>query len=350
MSDMFSPFADQAMPRNMIPPSHITDIFNKIFVFYFIAITAINDEKKLKVMFLSLAVIGMYYAYWCNQMFFSGLMYLLNTNGRLAGPDGVYHDENALGMLLVTCMPFIYYAGVMSKNMIVKLGFWAFIPLLWHGVFLAASRGSMIALAAATLFIAIRSRSKMVGIVIIIGLIGAIMTQAANVVSRGEQTGGEDGEKEITFSSDESAADPRLISWRVGFDIMADYPLLGTGVGRFQQAFPTYSATKVHVAHNTFIQFGADSGLLAGIIYILFFYFAYKNYRKLSKELKADPNDTIFVLNEALAASMMSFFICAVFLNLMIYEILYFLLILNLLKQKLLEIRNNTPQVAPAPG
>ena len=331
LSNIFTPFADHAMPGNMIPPSFTLESFNKIIIFYLIAVTAINTQEKLRYMFISIAFVSMYYAYWCNNIYFSGLMYVLNDNGRLAGPNGIYSDENALAMLLVTTMPFIYYSGLLVKKNIYKLGIWSFIPLLWHAVFLTASRGGMLSLAAATLFIALRSKSKALGIVILFGLAVAIATQASSVLNRSTETEGQD----ISFSDDEAALDPRLISWRVGFDIIADYPFLGVGVSRFQQAFPNYSETKVHVAHNTFIQFASGSGLFAGLIYIGLFYSAFKGYRKDLKNLA--PDEFLYVCNEATAASLIAFFICAVFLDLMTYEIFYLLLIVNISKQLLSE-------------
>ena len=114
--------------------------------------------------------------------------------------------------------------------------------------------------------------------------------------------------------------------------------MFGVGVGNFMEAFPEFSRTRPHVAHNTFFQFSANCGVFAGLIYLWFFAVRLPT---LKRSVKIHGRDTFprgfkrDYLDDLLNSLFLGFFVVAIFLDLMIYEIMYFILMLGFVKYTL---------------
>ena len=114
-----------------------------------------------------------------------------------------------------------------------------------------------------------------------------------------------------------------------------DYPLTGVGLGNFLVAFPDYSDEKPIVCHNTLFQIGSENGLIALIMYLLICSNLVKDCLKLKKSQKSSENRLLKYSNDAILCSFFGFFVCSFFLNLATYELLYYLICLNTVKNKL---------------
>ena len=321
LSHVFSPFDIVTHDNRIIDPAFTLSIFNKSILFYFIAVLLIVDLKKLKVCIYVILIITLYYTYWANNAYFDRQFWRFGDNGRLNGPPGLYIDENTFSLVFVVGMPVVYYVGLLCRNVMIKYAIWLCIPLLWHAVFLTASRGGLLALAVVSLYIGARSYSKKMSVVVVAGLFLASMWQGGAILDRVDSA----MEEDASGYSDDVVADPRLISWQVGLKMLADHPLLGVGVGKFIVAFPNYSDTRSYVAHNTFLQFASNSGLAAGVIYLWFLIHSFKT-RKISTTEEKHSFEN--VSGDLVFACMLGFYTSAVFLDLMIFEYLYFLLII----------------------
>jgi len=322
----FSFYIDPIEDRNI--PGKLTNVqvlsvFNKTLFFYFIASLLIDSRKKLEWSIYVLAGILLFYAYWANKMYFTGEFWLFGLNGRLGGPVGSnYFDENYLAMLYVLATPVLYYIGIARKMFV----------LTWHALFLTSSRGGMLSLAVVCIYIFFRSFDRKASISIALGLVLAVVFQSGHLLTRVNSTI-EASENLITLP--EQRLDPRLISWGISTEIMREYPVFGVGVGNFIKAFPNYSDTKPHVAHNTYFQFSANCGILAGLIYLSLFIRRLPTLRR-----SADLNGTRNFprgfkrdyLDDLLNSLFLAFFMVGIFLDLMIYEIMYFIIVLSFSK------------------
>lgn len=316
-----------------LPQSEIIDIFNKIVIVYVIALLLINTRQKLIWLIYAFAAILVYYSWWANMMYFTGQFWLFGINGRLGGmPNSVYFDENYLAMLFVFATPVLYYIGISFTNFFVRYGIWSLIPMTWHALFLTGSRGALVSLGVVVIYLFFRSFHRLASIGIIAGLVIAVIYQSGVLLNRVDQTiaSAQVGQEVI---SEQDALDPRLVSWKVGAQMMADYPVFGVGVGNFTIAFPDYSNTKRHVAHNTFLQFAAETGILAGLIYLWLFWMQLKNVFK-----RSPPNATYDAglhrdyLDDLLNSLFVGLFMVGVFLDLMIFEVMYMIFLLSAAK------------------
>lgn len=328
------PTKDLSVPDLVLTKAELLSVFNKSVFFYFVSSLLIDSRRKLEWCVYCLAGLVTYYTLWANKVYLTGEYWLFGHNGRLGGlPGGSYTDENTLAMLFVLATPVLYYIGVARKSAIVRYGIWLFIPLSWHAVFLTSSRGGMVALAVVIIYIACRSFDRKATIAIPIALVLALVFQGGQLLTRVDAT--VDNPQTVGDPENPHVVDPRLVSWKVATEVILDYPLFGVGVGNFYDAYSDYRDTTPHVVHNTLLQFAAESGVIAGLIYLWFFAIRIPTLKK-SADVYGTRNFARGFnrdyLDDLINATLLSFFMVAVFLDLMLYEMLYFLLVINFSK------------------
>jgi len=322
---------------DLVSSEQVLSVFNKTLFFYLIATLLIDTRQKLEWCIYMLIGILLFYTFSANKIYFTGEFWRFGDNGRLGGPVGtVYIDENYFGMLFVIATPILYYLGVIRENIIMRYGIWVFIPITWHALFLTSSRGGFLALSVTCLYIFFRSFNKSASVLLVLGLVVAVTFQSGQLLNRVDTT--IETNEILVGTNSEQKLDPRLISWSVGAKIVRDYPLFGAGVGNFMKAYPLYDASDPRVAHNTFFQFSANCGIGAGLIYLWLFVRRIPTVKR-----SVDINDKRNFpggfkrdyLDDLLNSLFLSVFIISIFLDLMIYEILYFLFLLSFCKYRL---------------
>lgn len=329
------PIRDRSILGFVLTQEQVTDIFNKTLFFFYISVLLIDTRIKLMCTIYMFAGILVYYALWANKVYFTYEFWRFGDNGRLGGPlDSVYKDENYLAMLYVMATPVLYYLGVGCRQWVYRYAIWFFIPLTWHALFLTSSRGGALSLAVVCIYIFFRSFNKWASIFLVAGLTLAIVFQSGQLLTRVDKT----VDTEALETMPEQKLDPRIISWTVATEIVRDYPLLGVGVGNFYHAFSDYRDTKAYVVHNTFLQFSANCGIISGLIYLWFFIRRFPTIKR-----SADVNGTRDFargfnrdyLDDLLNSLMLAFFMVAIFLDLMVYEIFWFIILMTFSKYML---------------
>jgi hypothetical protein len=340
LSDYFSPIGAFTSATSA---ELVLSNFNIIILMYFISLPLINSEQALKVLALLFAGLLLYYVYWSNTQYFDYNIRQFNQ-GRLMGPfKSPYSDENKFAMVFVTGMPFLLFGIFYFRSLILRAVFGLGLLFLWHSIILTGSRGALLSVAAATLFAYLIIKSRVFGIMLVCGLIAAVIYQGGQLRDRSTET------LETANTQTEEAIDPRVQSWDTGIELIKLHPLLGVGVQRFQQATRIYFPSRpAYVAHNTFLNFAANSGLLNGIIYLSFYWLQFKRFRKIRKS-EVDPKSTMSYVNNSTMVAFTGFYVGSMFLDLIIFEPFYFLLLLGMLtehihnKQKASNIDESKP-------
>ena len=97
-------------------------------------------------------------------------------------------------------------------------------------------------------------------------------------------------------------------------------------------AFPDYSTKKPRAAHDTFLQIAAESGVMAGVMYLLIvaaiLIELWRRGNKLRQKDLVPAGNFIYCMDEALLTSFIGLVTCSIFLSLGHYEIFYFLCLL----------------------
>lgn len=306
------------------PPFMFTTL-QKTYLTYFIAVALVDNTKKLKALSLVIIVAVIYMTYWAN------LQYLVyDKYGRLHGPtplvgSSIYSDENNFAVLFVIGFPFLFYFGRFLNKRVIEWALWAIILLSWHAIFLTASRGALVGVAAVLMVFAWRFKSKVVGFLIIITFVFVFIWQAGPIMKSRSAT--------IATYSIEASAASRIDAWKAAIGMMIAHPITGVGIASFGQAFPDFSYTAPRIAHNTFFQIGAEYGVVAGITYLVLMLSTLNLLRKNGNRLLEfggkNQGKFYYCLNEACLLALTGFFVCSLFLSLEKYEVFYYLLILS---------------------
>ncbi len=165
------------------------------------------------------------------------------------------------------------------------------IVVLLAGLVVSASRGGMLSFVASAIFLAIVARPEreaeeqkksrtilrtvaaavlfivMTGGVMLLAGPEDLMTNFSNIsVEQGTETGAAARQAGELFS--------RRDIWGATTQLIKDHPLIGTGLGAFQMAYPRYDPSsglqRVEQAHNDYLQILADAGLIGGLIALAF--------------------------------------------------------------------------------
>lgn len=322
LSDMFSPF--KGAP-SQVPPEVVLKTINSIFIMYFIILTLVQKERALEYLCYTFIFVGLYYVYWANSAYLNQEWFRFEGN-RLKGPSGSpYADGNALSVLLVMCLPFLILLYFRTGNRLVRFSIIIMVPLSWHALILFSSRAALLASVITLILVGYIVRSKKFNIIIGLSFCAFLAYQGALVLNRTTETIDKVGHNE------QEPINPRLLSWSIGFKLIPKYPILGVGVQKFQAAsLSHFPDAPPYVAHNTFLNFSVNSGLISGLCYLLLIYIVFKRLRRC-RVMVLNLNNTYYYALTSSSIGILGFFICSIFLDLIVFEPFYVLLIINLI-------------------
>ncbi|HUN75607.1 MAG TPA: O-antigen ligase family protein [Steroidobacteraceae bacterium] len=343
LSYYFGPYTQVQGPWRFDDPDLVFSIVNKMMLLYFMASLCIDTELKVKTLFLVVCGSAVYLIYWGNLQYFSGKL----MGQRLAGPTqlqggGLYHDENDFAMLFVVAQPFLWYLGFAFKKVIWRWTWWLIIPFCWHAVFLTASRGGLVGLAVTILLIAFRSKYRMLGLALVPAFVFVYIWQGGGLMKSRAST--------IVHFQHESSAETRIQSWRAASHMIAAHPLIGVGLASYGPAFPDYSKDHPREAHDTLLQITAESGITAGLMYVLIVLSCIRSLWRTANGLKkqnmGQRENFLYLMNEATLTSFCGLVTCSLFLSLQIFEIFY---CLNVLANGILYVARKS-KIVPSPS
>jgi probable O-glycosylation ligase (exosortase A-associated) len=175
---------------------------------------------------------------------------------------GTWLDNNQLGLAFVMAIPLCWYCRTLVDSPWARRGLLIAAFASVAAVIMTNSRGSSISLGIAFLLMAWRSERKLLtACVLVLAAGGAIYMMRDTYVRR--MTTLQD------VRADESAGS-RLDQAAAAFAMWKDHPLLGVGFGRknYSRLVGKYLGNAdQHVAHNSYLQMLADSGVFAFLLY-----------------------------------------------------------------------------------
>lgn len=338
VSYFFGAFIHTVSPYRFTIPAVTMGRMNKIFFFYFVACLCIDTEKKTRALYVVLLISFAYLTYWAISQYLAGRWF-----GRLSGPaspfgSSIYSDQNDFAMVFVVAQPFFWYFGSSQERWIWRWLWWLLIPLSWDAVFLTGSRGGFLGLITTVVLIVLRSRRKLLGLALIPLFVLVFSLEAGPLMKARVLS--------IEHYHKSGSAEDRLHAWRAAERMIIAHPITGVGLASFGPAFPYYSRHHPREAHDTFLQITAESGVLAGAMYVLIVLslvrHLWKNGSKLRKKIEAEGySSTQFLMNEAVMIGFIGLVVCSIFLSLQEFEIFY---TLNVLGNSVLHLGKRGPQ------
>ncbi len=347
-------------------PDYMVQLFNKMIIFFLVSLLVLRNWFQVYSLIYVLAASVVFLAVWANVRYFTEIDQL-GILERVGGP-GIYSDENVFATVMVIGFPVVYYLSLISKRLMLKAACYLSLCAIFHAFYLTGSRGGLFAAVIVILYIGICSKSKKAGVAVVILFLTTLAIQGQTVIERYNDT-----LTTYTELQDVSKVDTRQTIWAVAIEIIKGNLWTGIGPGRFhveQLSFTPYDNIRgiecetgnTCNTHNTILQFTTSAGIAAGALYLAFFIFVtmqvrfeHKNRHLVQKIhiLKADGsrldlNDFSSNSGNMIASALLGLFVCSLFLNFMIFELLYFLFVLFIVRATLVrhELANASRQKA----
>lgn len=220
-----------------------------------------------------------------------------------AGEDRI--DPNAFAAALLLPISIVVMLLLQRKWSLTKLGYIGVLLVLLGGVYVAASRGAMLALGALLVYLLFRSRYKaQVLFFSAVALVASLfVTNPLARFTNAITTGGAG----------------RLDIWKVGWAAFKHHWLVGAGVGSFPiaydqsfiQIYQSHYLNWHRAPHNTLLALGVELGIIGLCLGVIAWY---GQWRMLSFIPKSD---SLYELRTALEAAVIALSVSSLFLGIL---------------------------------
>ena len=238
-----------------------------------------------------------------------------------------FYDSNDFATYTITALPLGLYFASSERRWWIRCAAWAGIALLAAGFIWTGSRGGFLAFTAVIAYFLLRYTSikqswrwSAVAVIAVVVTVIAGDTYWERINTVLHPT------RDYNLTSDQG----RVQIWRRGVGYMMDHPVLGVGAGNFPRAEGTLSplvrrtpvgrSVKWGPPHNSYVQVGAELGLVGLLIFAAFLINVFRALSRLRALGGANAR-----LAQSLTASLIGFVVGAFFLTLAYHDMLYML-------------------------
>lgn len=224
-------------------------------------------------------------------------------------PSGIFADANYYALVVGLWIPLAFLLTFGRRPMWVRLLCFACFGLMLLGSLFAASRGGVLGLGAALVFLAWESQNRLRNFALLTALILPLLFYSSSSVLH-------------RFADpsygDIEAQDARLIAWRAGLRMIEAHPFAGVGLGNFKDVVEQYEDPDkriISVAHNTYIEAAAElgiPGLLIQVGLLTATFLTLGRTRRHSERLKSRET---YALSLGLQAGLISYIVGAFFVS-----------------------------------
>jgi len=177
-------------------------------------------------------------------------------------PGWVVGDSNYFTISALLTVPAAFYLMLGAKRFWERCFCACSLVVTLLAVTFGASRGGFLGLATAFLFLVWHSRERLRNLV----LAGALVLPLSFILPVSPVN-------RLLHPShgDIEAEDSRTVTWRAGLQMMETHPITGIGLGNFKPFVREYEPADTpvdHIAHNAYIEIGAEMGLPALFIFL----------------------------------------------------------------------------------
>jgi O-antigen ligase len=244
----------------------------------------------------------------------------IGESGRLA--NLVYYDANDLGMLLVATLPLALFFVARGNGFIAKSAAAGAIVLFILMAIKSGSRGAFLGLIAVALYFLFRFKGVSTKVRVTVIAVGACFM----LIKGGQEYWTMMGtmlnpKSDYNWSGNSESG--RMDVWKRGVGYMLHRPVTGVGISAFPVAEGTISSLaerqsfglglKWSAAHNSFIQIGAELGVLGLLAFIVLLYRAYRTARADTSTRDRQSDCDLFGV--ALAGSLVGYIVTGFWLS-----------------------------------
>jgi len=194
----------------------------------------------------------------------------LENGGRMFGP---YVNRNHFAGLMELWCPLALGMALVPEHRLAQRWFWSALAVVMGGaVMLSGSRGGAISLGLAVVVFALLVAAQRAGKHAVVWLLVAMFLTGGTVMAldRGELLERYESVLRPNQFQQEDAAAYRIAAWKDTFRLIRETPVIGSGLDTFATRFPAARSFATDLiwthAHNDFLQFLAETGLIGGLL------------------------------------------------------------------------------------
>jgi O-antigen ligase len=282
----------------------------KVVVMFIVMVNVVRTEKRLRALLLLGLAAGCFLSVGAINDYRLGNLGL--EGRRIAGIiGGIFENPNDLALHLVTMIPISVGLMFATRSFLKKGAYILCSLLMVLGVIVTLSRGGFLALVGSISFLIWKLTPRGRPVVVVLGLLAILaMVSIAPSAFRSR----------ISTTQDESAM-ARFDDLKRSVFLMVRHPLLGVGMGNYS----LYS-NRAKATHNSYTQVGAEMGIAAALIYLLFVVAPLKPLRRIELEhfgMKKKPR--FYYLAIALQASLIGYMLASFFASVAYLWYVYYL-------------------------
>ena len=224
-------------------------------VFFFITLSVVDTPQRVRTTLLvCLATIGFASLYVIREYLKYSVKYESFRPGLVVG-DANYYTLSAMLVL-----PVAYCWHRSETKPMFRWAALATLGVTVVGISLAASRAVLVALPVLILVVALGTRSRLRTVVVLVLLAVTPMLFLPKSPLRRVLDPGH---------GDNLSTQKRLALLQAGVSMVRDHPFLGIGLGRYKPVSEKYldGSLQGQIAHNTYLQFAAEMGIVAMLLY-----------------------------------------------------------------------------------
>jgi O-antigen ligase/polysaccharide polymerase Wzy-like membrane protein len=293
----------------------IRDDLSKNFILMTIVAASIRSFADVRRYALAMMIGG---------LIFAGFVYLyvpVGISGRLG--NLAYYDANDLGMLLACSIPLAVFFVVAERRLLIRamavLGLLLYILVIVK----SGSRGAFLGLLAVAIYLLLFFRAVRASVriaAVVAGFAGLMLVASAQYWSMMATL--LHPKDDYNWSGGEESG--RMETWKRGIGYMLRNPLLGVGAAAFPVAEGQGSVAKQEMgigfkwsaAHNSFVQIGAELGVLGLIAFIAGLVYAFRTaFTATTKPPPGRRTSNEAILGQALAGAVVGYVVAGFFLS-----------------------------------
>lgn len=259
-------------------------LFLYVFIPYLMVVQFVDTSDKVE-RYIRLYVFG--------SIFFI----VLGLFGKGVVRISALEDENEFALFTNSVLPLAYFLVEVTTTNWKKYFYYAVVVLCILGTMITFSRGGLVGLCAVGLYIFVKGKHKVAALAIagmFVLIVAAISTGDA-VRHGGEHRGNleyylDDMMTMFAEGSSEGTGKERLESWKAGWSMFLDHPLVGVGPSNFgmwfQDYYQAYGSIQPEnmwgrVAHSLYFTLIPETGLAGILVFGMMVWSNYRSHRQI---------------------------------------------------------------------
>jgi probable O-glycosylation ligase (exosortase A-associated) len=304
------------------------DKVSKILFMTFLTLILFQDPRKLRILLwviaLSVGFFGLKGGIWA---------VLSGGQNQVLGPPGSFIEGNTeIGLALIMVLPILLFLSREAPRPWLRYPLHAMCGCSIIAILFTYSRGAFIGLGTILVVFALKSRVKVVALLllIVVPYVAAPMLPE-KWFNRMETI--------KTYEQDQSAVG-RLVAWHVAYQLALDHPLLGAGFRPFtREIFQQYDQpnSKWEVdAHSIFFQILGEHGFTGLALYVGLILSTMMSLRRIIWLSRQDPAMRwMYHCAQMLETALIGYLVAGAFLSMSYFDLFYHLVAITILLKQL---------------